>query len=95
MRYETPQFIEVEAKIVGFLTLKQFIWIALAFGINVFLFLVFRPFVMFILGLPITILAIALGFIKIDGLSLGRYLLKAMGFAFKPKLYVWKKKEES
>jgi len=94
MRYETPQFIEVEAKIVGFLTLKQFGWIAGAFAINLILFLLFKPFVVIILGIPITALAATLGFVKINGMSFGQYILKALSFAFKPKTYIWRKRND-
>jgi hypothetical protein len=93
MRYETPQFIEIEAKIVGFLTLKQFGYIAVAFLINLVLYLLFKPFVVFTIGLPIAGIAIALGFVKINGMSLGKYFLKAMAFAFRPKTYVWHKRQ--
>lgn len=94
MRYETPQFMEVEAKIIGPLTVKQFGWLAAAFVIDLVLLMAFERFVLFVVGIPVTALAAAFAFIRFNGRPLIFTVMKAVSFAFKPKLYVWKKKEE-
>ncbi len=67
MEYQVPQFIEVEDKIIGPLTLKQFIYVAGASGLAVVSF-AYRPFVF--AGL-VTIPGVArgggLGVFKVNG----------------------------
>ena len=39
MQFQTPQFIETENKIIGPLTLKQFFYLAVGFGVSFTFFL--------------------------------------------------------
>jgi len=52
MRFQVPQFIEVEDKIFGPLTLKQFIYLAGAGGVVFVLWRVFPIFVAIIIAAP-------------------------------------------
>lgn len=91
MQYQVPQFIELEDKIVGPLTLKQFGYIA---GAGVLCFILFFTlkfgFALF-LSVPIGALALALAFGKVKGVPMPRYLMAMIGFALKPQMYLWKK----
>lgn len=90
-QFQIPQFIEEEAKIVGPLTIKQFIYIAIAGGLSFALFYVFT----FILWLLISIIllgsATALAFVKINGLSLPEVLTAGFSYLWKPRRYVWQR----
>lgn len=94
MRFTIPQFIEHEAKIVGPLTFKQFIFIGIAGGVGFLLYFT-APFYIF---LPACIAlgggAVALAFVKIGGRSLPTILGNSLKFLVAPKIYIWKKKEE-
>ena len=62
MEYQVPQFIEVEDKIIGPLTLKQFIYLAGAAGLVV-VFFAYLPFIVAVLlSLPVAGLGAALAF---------------------------------
>ena len=93
MRFTVPQFIEMEAKIVGPLTFRQFIFIGIAGGICFVLYFTF-PFSLFLLA---TIVlgsgAVAFAFLKIGGRGLPTILGNFLKFSLAPKIYLWGKKE--
>jgi len=91
MRFQVPQFIETETKVVGPFTFKQFIYIGLAGGIVILLRYVFSSMTWWLLSsLPIVLLALALAFYKIDGIPFPKYILMAFSFMGGPKRYVFK-----
>ncbi len=92
-QFTVPQFIEHEAKIVGPLTFKQFIFIGVA-GAICFVFYFTVPFFIFIL-LSIVIMpgGFALAFLKNGGQSLPVILKNFFGFSISPKIYLWRQKQ--
>ena len=93
MRFTVPQFIEHEAKIVGPLTFKQFIFIGIAVGIC-FVFYFSFPFTYFLMASMVLLgAAMGLAFLKVNGKPLPALLFDFLKFFIAPKMYVWKKKE--
>ncbi|MHB8660966.1 MAG: PrgI family protein [Minisyncoccota bacterium] len=93
MEYQVPQFIEVEDKIVGPLTLKQFIYIAGGGGLCI-LFFVYLPFLLAILiCIPIASLAAALAFYKVNGKPFVNVLEAGFNYYTRSKLFLWKHHE--
>lgn len=95
MRFQVPQFIEVEDKIFGPLTLKQFIYLAGGGGLSFLLYVILGSVVFS--AIPIIIVmsfAAALAFYRVNN----RPLLDTVESAFKywmgGKLYIWKKEEK-
>lgn len=89
MQFEVPQFIEIEDKIIGPLTWKQFIYIAGGIGILIILFFAF-PFILFIFfGLPIGALSAALAFYPINNRPFSIILESAVRYFSGAKLYLW------
>src|SRR4051812_265578 len=93
MRYQVPQFIEVEDKIFGPLTLKQFIYIAGGCGLA-FVFFRFLPFIIAVLPMAASVIfGLALAFYK-DRVS-GKPFIDVVEASFKyvlsSKLYIWRK----
>lgn len=91
MQFQVPQFIEMEDKIVGPLTLKQFGFFAAAFAICFFLFRILTTFFAIMLAIPVVTIAFAFAFGKIKGIPVTKYLINFVGFALKPQMYFWKK----
>ncbi len=90
MEYQVPQFIEVEDKIIGPLTLKQFIYVAGAGGLCV-VFFVYLSFVFaFLLSAPVVGLAAALAFYKINGKPFIEVLEAGFNYYTGAKLFLWK-----
>jgi len=90
--FHVPQFIEVEDKIFGPLTLKQFIYL-LGGGGAVFILWVFLPlFFAILLGAPVIFFALALAFYKVNNQSFIKILSSAISYSAKSRLYLWKKR---
>ncbi len=92
MQFPVPQFTEVEDKIIGPLTLKQF-GIIFAAGIFIFLFysatksILVLVFVFMLIGLP----ALTLAFGKINGRAVYMALPVLMKFFTSPKVLIFHK----
>lgn len=91
MDYQVPQFIEVEDKIFGPLTLKQFIYLAGGAGICAIIFLYVPLFFAILLALPVAGLALALAFYKINGKPFIEVLEAGVTYFLGRRLYLWKK----
>ena len=91
MRFQVPQFIDTETKIVGPFTLKQFLWLASG-GVLLFLLYMTVPnYVFFVLAIPIGGVAVSLAFVKINEVPLINYILYGINYLTGPKQYVFKK----
>ena len=91
MEYQVPQFIEVENKVVGPLTLKQFIYLAGGIGICIASF-VYLPLYF---SLPISAvfggLAGTLAFYKVNGKPFIDMLEAGFNYYTGAKLFLWKR----
>ncbi len=89
MQFQVPQFIEVEDKIFGPLTFRQFIYIGGGVGLSYILYrvlplLLALPLVMGVLGL-----AAALAFMQFNGRPFILAVENAFYFILHPRLYLW------
>jgi hypothetical protein len=95
MRYQVPQFIEIEDKIFGPLTIKQFLYLAggaaLSYLVYAFTNVYLPFFLVVILMLPIAGLSVALAFYKINGKPFINVIESAIKYYIGSKLYIWKK----
>jgi len=95
MRYQVPQFIEVEDKIFGPLTLKQFIYLVGGVGMS---FVLWR-----LLPLPIAIFFIllvmgfsaGLAFYRVNNRPFVLFLESLLKYVFSKRLYLWNPKRAS
>lgn len=91
MRFEVPQFIEVEDKIFGPFTWRQFIYLMGGGGIAFVLFLTTHFIVFVIIGLPIGALAALLAFYPVNNRPFSVYLEAMLRYLSGNKLYLWRK----
>lgn len=92
MRFEVPQFIEIEDKIFGPLTWKQFIYLAGGSGFAVIVFFLL-PFVFFVfLAIPVGALAAALAFYPVNNRPFSVFLESAYRYFKGGRLYLWKRR---
>ncbi len=92
MRFQVPQFIETEVKLVGPLTLKQFLWVAAGVAIIYLAFLsTHGGIVFFIIALPVGAIAAAFAFLKIDGIPLVNYGTYFLNYLLQSKKYIFSK----
>ena len=94
MKYQVPQFIEVEDKIFGPLTLKQFLYVAGGAAIVFILWRMLPQFIAILVCVPGGGFFLSLAFLKINQ----RPFINTIEYAFKyyigEKLYIWKKNEK-
>lgn len=93
MQYQVPQFIEIEDKIFGPLTLKQSLYLAGGGGICLIMFTFLPLFLVVMLGIPVMAFAAALAFYEINGRPLIIAVEHAFGYFFGSKLYLWKQRK--
>lgn len=91
MRYQVPQFIEVEDKIFGPFTFKQFVYLAGGAGMCVLLFMFLPRFLAILLSLPIGGFAAALAFYKVNDKPFINVIEAFFKYTVTNKLYIWKK----
>jgi hypothetical protein len=93
MRFQIPQFIDVEDKIFGPFTLKQFIYLAGGASVALVTTTFFGMFLGLVIASPIVLSAVALAFYKINNRPFIYTLESAFKYMTKDKLYIWQKKE--
>lgn len=89
MQFQVPQFIEVEDKIFGPLTFKQFVYIAGAAGISYMLWRVLPIYLAAPLILTFAGGGAALAFFKYNGQPFIQALEHGFYFFIRTKLYLW------
>jgi hypothetical protein len=92
--YQVPQFIEVEDKIFGPLSLKQFVYVAGGIGLCVIILLTLPLYIGIILALPVALLSGGLAFYKINNKNRVDIIEAGVNFYTKNRLYLWKKEEK-
>ncbi len=93
MEYQVPQFIEVEDKIFGPFTLKQFVYVAGGIGLCAILLLYLPLILGILLAIPVGALTVALAFYKINNKPFVDILEAAFNYYIGNRLYLWKKEK--
>jgi hypothetical protein len=98
MRFQVPQFIDIEDKIFGPFTFKQFVYLAGGAGGAYAVWKLLPAFLAVLVALPILGVALALTFYKVNGKPFIEILQAWFSYTLKGKLFIWKqrrlKKEE-
>lgn len=91
MKFRVPQFIDMEDKIIGPFTLKQFGYMVGAGGVS-FIIWTFIPihFLAVLIIAPVAGLFLALAFVKYNNRSFGEFLESAFMYYTGAKIYTWK-----
>lgn len=92
MQFQVPQFIEIEDKLFGPFTFKQFAYIIGGAGMIFVIYKILPLYIGIFLIIPIGGLAAALAFYKINGKPFVFYMQAAIQYATKSKLYLWKQR---
>ena len=95
MQFQVPQFIEVEDKIFGPLTIKQFLYIGGGIGASAVLY-IYIPYkiISVLLIIPVIVFSLALAFYKVNGKNFIDLAESFFYYSLGDKLYVWKKIEK-
>ena len=91
MQFKVPQFLEIEDKIFGPFTFKEFVYLVGGAGIC---FVLYRLLGVWLGAIPIIIIAsfsLALTFYKPNNKPFINILESVVLYSFQSKLYIWKK----
>lgn len=91
MHHQVPQYLDVEDKIIGPLTLKQFLYLLFGGGVIFLLHSILRFSVFIIIAIPISLFVLLLAFYKIGRQKFTKFVINFLGFISKPNIYTWKK----
>lgn len=95
MQYQVPQFIDVEDKVVGPLTLRQFIYLAGSGGLAALFFTTLPLIFAVLLTIPFAGLGVALAFYKINNKPFAEILEAGFTYLTGKKFFLWKKEEKT
>ena len=94
-QFQVPQFITVEDRIIGPLTLKQFMYL-LGGAAVLLLGWFFLHVILFVLvALPLGALFTSMAFVTINGRPFPTVFANGINYYLKPHLYLWQKSKES
>lgn len=94
MQFRVPQFIDIEDKVFGPFTLKQFGYIVGAGGLSFVIWtLIPIHFIAILIIVPVAGLFLALAFVKFNNRSFGEILQSAFTYYTESRIFTWKQPE--
>lgn len=94
MQFNIPQFIEIKDKIVGPLTMKQFLYVLVGIGAIASLWFFVKLWLFLLLAIPIVIFFLMLAFYEFNGRPFIYFIGSALSYLLRPKIYLWKKDDK-
>ncbi len=94
-QFLVPQFIDVESKILGPITVRQFVIIVVSVGI-IFIYYKTLDFSAFLFATIITLaITVAFAFLKINGTLFHFFILNVLQTTLRPSLRIWEKESRT
>ena len=94
MQYKVPQNIDLEDKIIGPLTLIQFVYL-MAGGMIIYIsFNTIKSAAFYLIAIPVAILSLALTFVKVQDQPFSHFLGSFALYFVKPRKRIWHKLPE-
>jgi hypothetical protein len=90
-QFVVPQFIEVEDKIIGPITTRQFVIILVTVGIGFVVKALSDLTLMLVINIPLGIFALVLAFVKVNGVPFHFFLLNVVQTLKRSPIRVWNK----
>lgn len=94
MQYKVPQKIDLEDRIIGPLTMRQFGYVFAGGMVDYLLYAALNPYGVFVFGvfafLP-TLLALALAFIKVQDQTFGSAIASFLLLRYRDRLFLWRR----
>ncbi|MDO8474114.1 MAG: hypothetical protein Q7S62_00975 [bacterium] len=91
LRFQVPQFIEREARVVGPFTFKQFVYLGVPTAAAFFLYFTAPFFVFLFSAIVFLSIGFLFAFVNVGGRSFPIILMNFLHFSVGPKIYIWKK----
>ena len=94
MQFQVPQFIDIAPKVVGPLTIRQFLYLAAGAVPTFLLFFVLKFWLWTILAVLLCGSGLILAFGKFNGQPLPRVAFSIFNYFWRPRFYLWRHVEE-
>jgi len=92
MQFKVPQFIEIEDKVIGPLTIKQFLYLLPGAGLLFILWFFLELWLFILIGVLIVAISLVFAFYRVQGRPFIYFLGAFVKYLTKPRLYLWRKK---
>lgn len=93
-KFQVPQFIETETKLIGPLTLRQFLFVAGGVSMTAVAYTLLSGVFFVVTAIVILSFFGALAFAKVDGQPMLNYLAYLLAYALGSKRYIYKIKND-
>lgn len=94
MRFQVPQFVDIEDKIIGPFTLRQFLTYVVAAMLLVPVYIYSDLSLFITISLPVLGVAAVFAHLKIYGRTFSQVTFSAFSYLSKGQLYVWRRKKD-
>lgn len=94
-QFQVPQFIDVEDKILGPITMRQFFIMLIPLGAGILLYFLLRFWLVVILELPLLIGCALFAFYRPYGMRFSRFFSAFLSYSLKPRMFLWKREEHA
>lgn len=93
-RYQVPQNIDMEDKIVGPLTMLQFVYLMIGGMIIYLAWTVFDIQLFLLIAVPVGLFALAMAFVKVQDQPFPKFMAAFLLYLVRPKSRVWQKEQQ-
>jgi hypothetical protein len=90
-QFVVPQFIDVEDKIIGPITTRQFVIVLVMFLFGTVVYKLADTALMVVINLPLAIFCLVLAFVKVNGVPFHFFLLNVLQTMKRSPIRVWNK----
>ena len=91
MRFQVPQFVDIEDRIIGPFTLKQFLMYVVAAMLLVPVYVLSDMSLFITVALPVMGIAAAFAHLKVNGLTLAEMAAYSITYYTQGQLYIWRR----
>mgnify|MGYP001617033420 CR=1 FL=1 len=93
-QFQVPQFIDVEDRILGPITMRQFFIMLIPFGAGILLYFLLKFWLVVIIVIPVLVGSAVFAFYKPYGMKFSRFFAAFLSFLLKPHMFIWKREEQ-
>jgi len=88
-QFVVPQFIDVEDKVIGPITVRQFIIMLVGFGLGFIAYKLADLALFLVEGIIIAVITLVVAFVKVNGRPIHYFLLNLVQTSMRSRLRVW------
>lgn len=92
-QFQVPQFIDVEDRILGPITMRQFFIMLIPMGTGILLYFLLKFWLVIIMEIPILIGCAIFAFYRPYGMRFSKFFSAFLSYSLKPRMFIWKHEE--